>query len=106
MKTFKIFLAGFALCGAVITFYAFVQETKPKVYDYVTISWYTGDLFVSYGGDKSETIKGKNNPFNYNNAISFVNKLEKEGYVLYNNNSFSLVNREVNYFMLRREHKE
>ena len=115
MKTFKIFLAGFALSAAVIACYAFVQESKAKVYDYISIlDEFTNTQYVTYPDGKFEKIKTDDKRFQFSSDMMLINKFEKEGYELFYTNDYgaqssyqgtgSTINIYTHY-LLRREHK-
>lgn len=111
MKTIKLFFIALALYF--IGNSALAQTAEHKTYDYITIVTEKAKpkfLYVSYNGEKYEEIKIENSQefFEYNEAIKFIKKYEKEGYELFANNFVFVANivGAYNYFLLRREHKE
>lgn len=84
MKTVKLlFISAFALC----MFHASAQETNyvlVKIYEPITKN---GEIIISYGNGKSESIPvekldSDHHEHNSNKLVDVFNRLEKEGYTM------------------------
>ena len=80
---------------------------EPKRYDYVSIVLFQGDLRISTGPDKFESIEakptGKDRQYNLTPLLGKIAELETQGYELVGSNAFGPDEARV-YALLRKPH--
>jgi len=101
MKTIKIYLTAFAFAAAVFTSLALVQDSKPKVYDYVFFRQEGCDVHIYKSDGTEEKTDAKCKDFCFEEMKQII-RFEKEGYELVTSYSDVALDRHI----LRREHKE
>ncbi|MBI1184729.1 hypothetical protein GC194_10680 [bacterium] len=109
MKTRNKLLSALAIAG-ILTFLGFQYDNEPTEYEYATVVQAGNRIYLTYGTDAfdSESVLGDKklgNSLDFRPVLKRITELEKEGWLIANNQVGFSGGVSFNYFLMKREKK-